>query len=41
MLIYATTLIILMLFSKQACGWPPWSLRATWCLRVPCWWPLC
>jgi len=37
MLIYVTILIISMLFSKQARGRPTWSLRATWCLRAPCW----
>jgi len=40
MLIYVTILIILMPFSKQACGRPTWSLRATWCPRAPCWWLL-
>jgi len=40
MLIYVTILIILMLFWKQARGWPTWSMRATWFPRAPCWWPL-
>jgi len=40
MLIYVTILIILMLFSKQARGRSTWCLRATWCPRAPCWWPL-
>jgi len=23
-----------------ACGWPTWSLQATWCPWAPHWWPL-
>jgi len=34
------TLIMVMLFLEQASGRPTWSLRATWCPREPCWWPL-
>ena len=34
------TLIMLMLFSERARGRLTWSLRATWCPRTPCWWPL-
>jgi len=26
--------------SQQACGWPTWSLRVTWCLWALCCWPL-
>jgi len=28
-----------MLLSEQSCGRSTWSARATWCPRVPCWWP--
>jgi len=31
---------MVMLFLEQASGRPTWSLRATWCPREPCWWPL-
>jgi len=34
------TLIMFMLLSQQARGWLTWSIWATWCPRVPCWWPL-
>jgi len=34
------TLIMYMLLSEQARGRPMWSVRATWCPRTPCWWPL-
>jgi len=40
MSIYVTILIIFMLFSQQSRGRPTWPLRATWCPRAPCWWPL-
>jgi len=39
-LIYVKTLIMFMLFSEQSRGLPTRSVQATWCLRVPCWWPL-
>jgi len=39
-LIYMKIRIIIMLFSKQTRGRPTWSMRATWCPRAPCWWPL-
>jgi len=29
-----------MLFLEQDHGRPTWSLRATWCLWAPRWWPL-
>jgi len=29
-----------LLLSEQACGRTTRSLRATWCPRAPCWWPL-
>jgi len=29
-----------MLLSEQARGRLTWSVRATWCPRTPCWWPL-
>jgi len=29
-----------MLLSEQARGRPTWSMRATWYLRAPGWWPL-
>jgi len=29
-----------MLFLEQDGGLPPWSLRASWCPRAPCWLPL-
>jgi len=41
MLIYVTILILFMVLSKQACGWPTCSLQVTWCLQTPCWWSLC
>jgi len=31
---------MLTLFYEQARGWSTWSVRATWCPRAPCWWPL-
>ena len=34
------TLIMFILFLEQARGWPPWSLRVTWCPQAPRWWPL-
>jgi len=34
------TLMMFMLLSEQARGWPTWSARATWCPRTPCCWPL-
>jgi len=40
MLIYVTILIIFNAISKQARGRQTWSLRATWCPRALCWWPL-
>jgi len=40
MFINVKTLIMFMLLSEQARGRPTWSVRATWCLRAPCWWPL-
>jgi len=38
--IHVKTLNMFMLLSEQARGWPTTSMRATWCPRAPCWWPL-
>jgi len=31
---------MIMLFLEQARGRPTWSLRASWYLQAPRWWPL-
>jgi len=25
---------------EHVCGRPMWFLQTSWCLQVPCWWPL-